>query len=377
VALVPAGALGKGEGLRQIPIRRLVLTLNPDAAALVDNRSLDDLDDATIASLMKGKIANWKQIGGPDLKVIPLSPPSGSSLASSLAAANLPLGGKPAANMDDYLASIASTSGSVGFAFAGDAAIDNLPTATRKGFERGWNLTWEYLIEAPGLSGRVGGISTIILNTFFMLILTVIIAAPISVAAAVYLVEYARQGPLLRLLRLGTETLAGIPSIIFGLFGMLFFVEILHFGFGLLSGCLTLTLMIMPTIVRTSEEALKAVSKSLREGSLALGATKLQTVARVVVPAAASGILTGLILGIGRAVGETAALIFTMGTDYKLAKGLFSSARVLATHIYLLFAEGISFDRAFSTATVLIVIVLVFNLAARRLITRMGGQTER
>ena len=195
-------------------------------------------------------------------------------------------------------------------------------------------------------------------------------------AAAVYLVEYAKQGPLVSLLRLGTETLAGIPSIIFGLFGMLFFVDILGFGFGLLSGSLTLTLMILPTVVRTSEEALKAVPASLREGSLALGATKLQTIARVVVPAAASGILTGLILGVGRAVGETAALLFTMGSDYKLAKGLFSSARSLSAHVYLLFAEGISFDRAFSTATVLILIVLAFNLAAKRLVGRTTRFSE-
>jgi len=218
----------------------------------------------------------------------------------------------------------------------------------------------------------VGGISTIILNTLYMLLLTLVMAAPLGVAAAVYLVEYARQGPLVRVLRLGTETLAGIPSIIFGLFGMLFFVNMLHFGFGLLSGCLTLTLMILPTIVRTSEEALKSVPKSLREGSLALGATKLKTIVRVVLPAAAPGITTGLILGIGRAVGETAALLFTMGSDYKAAKGLFSSARVLSAHVYLLFAEGISFDRAFSTATVLIAVVLAFNLLAKLLVRRMG-----
>jgi phosphate transport system permease protein len=134
--------------------------------------------------------------------------------------------------------------------------------------------------------------------------------------------------------------------------------------------------MILPTIVRTSEEALKSVSRSLREGSLALGATKLQTIGRVTIPAAAPGILTGLILGIGRAVGETAALLFTMGSDYKLARGLFSSARVLSSHVYLVFAEGISFDRAFSTATVLIVIVLVFNYSARRLVGRMGSSAR-
>ncbi len=354
-ALRAAKAAGKYKNLSLVPIRRRVLAVNDDAAALVDNRSLEDLDEAAVARLLGGSVSDWKELGGPDLKVKLLStrPPVGS--------------GGP-----ELAGSIAATSGAVGELYAADAQAAGLQTLTIKGVERGWNLTLSYLLEGPRLSGKVGGISTIILNTFLMLILTIAMAAPIGVAAAVYLIEYAKQGPLVRVLRLGTETLAGIPSIIFGLFGFLFFVNILHLGFGLLSGCLTLTLMILPTIVRTSEEALKSVSPSLREGSLALGATKLQTILRVTIPAAAPGILTGLILGVGRAVGETAALIFTMGSDYKLAKGLFSSARVLSSHVYLLFAEGISFDRAFSTATVLIAIVLVFNFAARRLIGRMG-----
>lgn len=356
--------------LRVIPVRRLIIAVNDDAAALVDNRSVEDLDDAAIARLMGGKVANWKELGGPDLPVRPIAPEAGSTLAAIVAEAGLASAG--ATSSGGRAAAIASTSGAAGYMLASEAQTAGLQTLTRKGVERGWNLRPSYLVEAPRLSGKVGGISTIILNTFLMLLLTIAFAAPIGVAAAVYLVEYAKQGPLVRLLRLGTETLAGIPSIIFGLFGFLFFVDILGFGFGLLSGCLTLTLMILPTIVRTSEEALKAVPRSLREGSLALGATKLQTIIRVAVPAAAPGILTGLILGVGRAVGETAALVFTMGSDYKLAKGLFSSARALSTHVYLLFAEGISFDRAFSTATVLILIVLAFNFAARRLVGRRG-----
>jgi phosphate transport system permease protein len=380
VALVPAAALGapaavKYAHLRVVPIRRLVLAVSDDAAALVDNRSLEDLDDPGLGRLMGGEVGNWKELGGPDLAVKLLAPPARSPLASAVAAAGYKSSGAAAAagtTAADYLASIAGGSGAVGYLFSSDALASGIQTLTRKGVESGWNLTWSYLVEEPRLSGKVGGISTIVLNTFFMLIITILFAAPIGVAAAVYLVEYAKQGPLVRILRLGTETLAGIPSIIFGLFGFLFFVNILHLGFGLLSGCLTLTLMILPTIVRTSEEALKSVPGSLREGSLALGATKLQTIVRVAIPAAAPGILTGLILGIGRAVGETAALIFTMGSDYKLARGLFSSARVLSSHVYLLFAEGISFDRAFSTATVLIAIVLLFNFAARRLIGRMG-----
>jgi phosphate transport system permease protein len=358
--------------LRAVPVRRLVLAVNDDAAALVDNRSIEDLDDAAIARLMGGKVANWKELGGPDLPVRLIAPQEGSRLAAILGETKLASAGETSADGAERSAAIASTSGAAAYMLASEAQAAGLQTLTRKGVEQGWNLSLSYLVEAPRLSGKVGGISTIILNTFLMLLLTIAIAAPIGVAAAVYLVEYAKQGPLVRVLRLGTETLAGIPSIIFGLFGFLFFVDILGFGFGLLSGCLTLTLMILPTIVRTSEEALKAVPGTLREGSLALGATKLQTILRVAVPAAAPGILTGLILGVGRAVGETAALVFTMGSDYKLAKGLFSSARALSTHVYLLFAEGISFDRAFSTATVLILIVLAFNFAARRLVGRRG-----
>lgn len=391
VAIVSAKALSMGTGgrtarerfpdLRVVPVKRVVLAVNDDAAALVDNRSLEDLDDASVKRLMDGAIADWKELGGPDLAVRILAPPPASDLDSVLREAGYLKSGSPRdgaravapdATAAKYASSIAITSGAVGYLFASEAQTAGLQTLTRKGVERGWNLKPSYLFEEPRLSGKVGGISTIILNTFFMLILTIAMAAPIGVAAAVYLVEYAKQGPLVRLLRLGTETLAGIPSIIFGLFGFLFFVDILKLGFGLLSGCLTLTLMILPTIVRTSEEALKSVSPALREGSLALGATKLQTILRVAIPAASPGILTGLILGVGRAVGETAALLFTMGSDYKLAKGLHSSARVLSSHVYLLFAEGISFDRAFSTATVLILIVLIFNFAARRLIGRTG-----
>jgi len=414
IAVVPATAVEGRKDIARAGLRRISVAANASALALVDNRQVDALEDGQLSGLLSGKTADWSAIGGPALPVTPLAPPAGSRLAAVLAEAGLgaaanagsvPAGeaGDGAAREAAYLEALATRPGAVGYAFAEDlaayeargsaepaaAAVDTGGTAgeaaseaagaaegiaalVRHGRDRGWNLTPSYLVEAPRLSGRVGGISTIILNTLWMLILTVLLAAPLGVAAAVYLVEYAKQGPLVRILRLGTETLAGIPSIIFGLFGMLFFVNILHFGFGLLSGCLTLTLMILPTIVRTSEEALKSVPRSLREGSLALGASKLQTIARVVIPAAAPGILTGLILGVGRAVGETAALLFTMGSDYKAARGLFSSARVLSAHVYLLFAEGISFDRAFSTATVLIFVVLAFNFAAKRLVGRMG-----
>jgi len=173
------------------------------------------------------------------------------------------------------------------------------------------------------------------------------------------------------ILRFGTETLAGIPSIIFGLFGFILFVMYLDIGVGLLSGTLTITFMILPTIIRASEEAIKSVPQAMRESSLALGATKWQTVVRVVVPAAIPGIMTGLILAIGRAVGETAALLFTMGSDYRLARDFLSSARVLSVHLYILVREGISFERAFATGTILIIIILLINFVTNKLIGRM------
>lgn len=380
ICVVPAHALGPdaardAPGVKTIPLRRLSLTLNPDAADFVDDSYLEDLSAKDVDALLRGRVTNWEELGGPDLAVTPIAPPARSAVADAVAAAGMAYASAPgvpeAADEDAYLAAVMDTPGAFGLSFAGDAERAGLPAAWLTRRVSGWNLTVRYLLEAPRLSGKTGGISSIIANTFMMLLLTVAFAAPIGVMAAVFLVEYARQGPVMRLLRLGTETLAGIPSIIFGLFGFLFFVDILGFGFGLLSGSLTLTLMILPTIVRTAEEALKSVPRSMREGSLALGATKLQTITRVVIPAALPGILTGLILAVGRAVGETAALLFTMGSDYKLAKGLFTSARALSSHVYLLFAEGISFDKAFSTATVLVAVVLLFNFAAKRLIGSM------
>jgi len=375
LCVVPAGAARDAQGVKTIPLRRLSLALNPDAADFVDDSYLEDLSAKDVDAVRHGRVTNWKELGGPDLSVVPIAPPVGSAVADAVAAAGMAYASAPgvpaAADEDAYLAAVMDTPGAFGLSFAGDIERIGLPAAWLTRRVSGWNLTVRYLLEAPRLSGKTGGISSIIANTFLLLLLTVAFAAPIGVMAAVFLVEYARQGPVMRFLRLGTETLAGIPSIIFGLFGFLFFVDILGFGFGLLSGSLTLTLMILPTIVRTAEEALKSVPRSTREGSLALGATKLQTITRVVIPAALPGILTGLILAVGRAVGETAALLFTMGSDYKLAKGLFTSARALSSHVYLLFAEGISFDKAFSTATVLVAVVLLFNFAAKRLIGSM------
>jgi phosphate transport system permease protein len=196
------------------------------------------------------------------------------------------------------------------------------------------------------------------------------------VCAAIYLTEYARQGPVVRLIRFATETLAGIPSIIFGLFGFIFFVGFLNLGIGLISGTLTVTMMILPTLVRAAEESIKSVPDPYREGSLALGATKWQTITGVVVPAASPGILTGVILGVGRAVGETAAVLFTLGSSYRLVDSLTSSARVLSIHLYMLVKEGLSFERAFATATILMIIVLAVNFSTAHLVGRMNRMGE-
>ncbi|TAH52921.1 MAG: phosphate ABC transporter permease PstA [Treponema sp.] len=277
--------------------------------------------------------------------------------------------------MVEYETALLSTPGSVGLSYSGSPVSGSLSAIRAVRTEQGPNLSFAFLYEAPKMSGKIGGISTIIINTLVMMLFTILVSGPLGILAAVYLVEYAKQGVLVRILRLSIETLAGIPSIIFGLFGMLFFVNILGWGIGLISGVLTLTLMILPTIIRTSEEALKTVAQGLREGSLALGATKMQTVLRVVLPAASSGILTGLLLAMGRAVGETAALIFTMGSSYDLVSGLTSSTRTLAVHIYLIIAEGISLDRAFATATVLILIILFMNTVATKIIGRFNSRS--
>lgn len=269
-------------------------------------------------------------------------------------------------------AAIAATDGAVGVCGWSDAASqpERILSVERREVRR--NLTLAYFLEEPRRAGKVGGVSTIVLNTMLMILLTLLFTTPIGVGAAIYLTEYTHQGLFVRILRFGTETLAGIPSIIFGLFGFIVFVTLLHLGIGLLSGTLTLTMMLLPTIIRTSEEAIRGAPLALREGSLALGATKWQTTVLVVVPAAIPGILTGVLLAVGRAVGETAALLFTMGTDYRLVEGLRSSARVLSVHLYYLLKEGISFDKAFATGTILVIIVLIVNLVTTRLIGRMN-----
>ena len=204
-----------------------------------------------------------------------------------------------------------------------------------------------------------------IINTLFVALIALLLAVPTGVGAAIYLIEYAKPGSkLVQVVRLTTETLSGIPSIVYGLFGYLFFVIALKWQQSILSGSFTLAIMILPLIMRTTEEALKSVPRSYREGSYALGAGKLRTITKVVLPSAVPGILAGTILGIGRIVGETAALIYTAGTVAGIPTSPFSSGRTLAVHMYALLSEGLYVDQAYATAVVLLIFVLILNAAS-------------
>ena len=201
-----------------------------------------------------------------------------------------------------------------------------------------------------------------IVNTFLMTLLSLLIATPLGIFSAIYLVEYAKRGSkVVKIVRITAETLSGIPSIVYGLFGMLFFVVTLHWCYSILSGAFTLAIMILPLIMRTTEEALKSVPDTYREGSFGLGAGRLRTVFRIVLPSAVPGILAGVILAIGRIVGETAALIFTAGTVPAIPESLLDSARTLSVHMYNLSREGLYVDQAYATAVVLLVVVIVIN----------------
>lgn len=204
-----------------------------------------------------------------------------------------------------------------------------------------------------------------LVNTVVMTALALFLAVPVGICSAVYLVEYAKRGSrLVNIVRVTAETLAGIPSIVYGLFGLLFFVTALHWGYSILAGAFTLAIMILPLVMRTTEEALKSVPDSYREGSFGLGAGRLRTVFRIVLPAAVPGILAGVVLGVGRIVGETAALIYTAGTVAELPQNLLSSGRTLSVHMYALSSEGLYTDQAYATAVVLLLIVTGINALA-------------
>jgi len=200
------------------------------------------------------------------------------------------------------------------------------------------------------------------ITTLMLVLLTLLVATPIGIFTGFYLVEYANKGnKLVEVVRIATETLSGIPSIVFGLFGMLFFVIRLGFQYSLIAGTLTAAIMVLPLIIRSTEEALISVDDSLREASFGLGAGKLRTIFRIVLPVAMPGILSGVILSIGRVVGETAALMYTLGTATKIPKGLFSSGRTLSLHMYLLSTEGMHVNESYATGVVLLIIILLIN----------------
>ncbi|MFH1287485.1 MAG: phosphate ABC transporter permease PstA [bacterium] len=239
-------------------------------------------------------------------------------------------------------------------------------------------LSKEFFTEFPKNMGREGGIFPIIIGTILLTFAAVFIAGPLGIGTAVYLTEYTRENRGTQIIRFGADCLAGIPSIVFGLFGFVLFVIKLKMGWSIVSGGLTLAIMILPTIIRTSEEAIKAVPMSLREVSYSLGGTKWQTIISVVIPQAIPGILTGIILSIGRCVGETAAVIFTAGSSLRLPNSMFDSVRTMSVHFYILSREGISLKNAYATASVLIISIGLINFLSywimRRFIRRIEGK---
>ena len=247
-------------------------------------------------------------------------------------------------------------------------------------------LNWQFLSTAPkgGLSGE-GGISTTIGTTVYLVGLTLLISTPMGVGAAVYLIEYAGEqsltSPILRVLisiaNFAVETLAGIPSIIYGLFGYALFVSTLRFGWSLLSAALAGACLVLPTIIRTTEEALLTVPDDYRRGSLALGATKWQTLYQVVLPAAIPGIITGIILSVGRVISETAVFFVTLGGSHRLPTSIMDGGRTLALHLYYLAMDTNAFDKAMGTAAVLVILIVLINLIidiiSRKLTAKIRG----
>lgn len=369
-------------GVNILPIRRIVLAVNRSVVESVHNKRLREIPGEKVYEILKGSISNWIDLGGIDLPFRIVVPPENSSIFRGVNrnyfdVLETSINSIHASSKKHVLKILSDTPGSVTPIDYREAVELGLPILTILDKKSGKNISWDFIINPPKKSGKVGGVSTIILNTIIMIILTLLFTVPIGIGAAIYLTMYSDKGQINNIIRIGVETLAGVPSIIFGLFGFIVFVELLGLGTGLLSGTLTISLMILPTIIRTSEEAIKTVPESYYAGSLALGATKWQSVSRVIVPAASTGIISGVILGMGRAVGETAALLFTMGSDYRLVPDLTSPARVLSVHLYMLVKEGISFERGFATATILIVVILIMNLSTTFIINRIGGAGEK
>lgn len=231
-------------------------------------------------------------------------------------------------------------------------------------------ISWQFLTEIPRNMGRTGGISSSIVGTLLVTAVAVIVATPFGIGTAIYLTEYTRESRVTRIIRFSAESLAGIPSIVYGLFGFIFFVIYLKMGWSILSGGLTMAIMILPTIIRTSEEAIRTVPNQFREVGFSLGSTKWQAITKTVLPSALPGIVNGIILSIGRCVAETAAVILTAGSALRMPTSLFSPTRTMAVHFYILAREGISMENAYGTAALLIIIILLLNVGFNMLVNR-------
>ena len=241
-----------------------------------------------------------------------------------------------------------------------DIAVKGLP-----------QVTPAFLSQDSTDMGRAGGIFPTIVATAYITLLAIVLASPLGVGTAIYLTEYTREGWATRIIRFGSECLAGVPSIILGLFGFVLFVLKLGFGWSVLSGGLTLAIMVLPIIIRTSEEAIKAVPQDYRTACYSLGMSQWQTVTRIVLPSALPGITTGIMLSVGRSLGETAVLLFTAGAALRTPVSVFDSGRTMAVHFYILAREGISMPNAYGTAAVLVISILLINIVAYTLMQRL------
>ncbi|EHU9450809.1 phosphate ABC transporter permease PstA [Vibrio vulnificus] len=241
------------------------------------------------------------------------------------------------------------------------------------------HVDWNFISDNYTRTGEEHGIFPMIISTIYMVVASIAVAAPLGIMTAIYLTEYAKVGSrLVKVIRFCTESLAGIPSIIFGLFGMTFFVAILGLGFSILSGALTLSILILPVIIRTTEEALMAVPQTYREGSYGLGASKIYTIWRLILPSAMPGILTSVILSIGRVIGESAPVFLTAGMVARIPDSLLDSGRTLTVHLYKLTTELFTIEewnQAYGTATVLIVVVLLINMVTKLIAKRFNTAT--
>jgi phosphate transport system permease protein len=225
-------------------------------------------------------------------------------------------------------------------------------------------VTWSFLTTNPEDMGRSGGILSTIVSTLYLIVIALLVATPLGLGTAIYLTEYTREGLITRIIRFGTECLAGIPSIILGLFGFAIFVMSFGWGWSMVSGGLTMSAMLLPTIIRTSEESIRAVPQEYREVAFSLGVGKWQAITQVVLPSALPGIVTGIVLSIARCIEETAVVIFTAGSSLRFPNSVFDSGRTMAVHFFILAREGISITQAYGTAAILILSILIINISA-------------